>query len=891
MITYSSHPTEKQLWSRSSLIEIINSALEIGEYRFAKQTSMAWLASFPGDLRVRLLQSKALIGEGLGRQAISILKYLVNVDPENIEAQSLLTELREEYFGTGSDDSKGNVKVLRSDEYENEPKGNPSVGWHKSLAKIRNLLLKGDTPNAAASIQDVLATASDISLTGVTHLQILRAQENIQNQAIQNLAELYHQRWPECIQFMIILAESLLASGESEKAVALLHKAATRDVIGQVATRIWGDDHAYKNLWPQKLEAAIPIQIPSNIALHLGWNLLPNPKIEAPIDKQTTIVETEKSNKVRTRTHRINPEPQGKTNLEFSPIIHEQKSTVQENLILKKPEPEKIGSISKKSYQRRSKTSHKGQSNGRFPVYVIFSSQKGLRNKYGEKTLSILDRSMRRVVRAIRSRMDWGATLIYADEPSSMAQYGLKPVPGGDPWQLKLALADLDQALGKRGAKIGAVLIVGGPDVVPFHNLPNPTDDSDTHVPSDNPYATSDANYFIPEWPVGRLPGGTGKDPGVLLSVLRVIAETHMGEKEKPKRGIFSMLRRILGSIFTRHSFPFNSFGYTAEAWQKASSSVFKPIGDPRSMITSPPVEINQKQPIPIASLGYFNLHGVADSPEWFGQKDPRNNSNDPDFPTALHPKDVRNSGRSPKVIFSEACYGSHIQKKSVEDALALKFLASGTQAMVGSTVISYGSISTPLNAADLLGKIFWGYINEGIPAGESLHRAKIFLASEMHRRQGYLDGEDQKTLISFVLYGDPLAQEKNIKNWKSLKSTPFVPIPEEIITVCDRVDVPGTSEPIPKEIVENVRVFVEQYLPGMRDAQLSLSHEHVECFCKGHSCPTAQLGAKNIHHTSPERRVITLSKQIFHARKIHETYARMTFDNEGEIVKLAVSR
>ena len=36
--------------------------------------------------------------------------------------------------------------------------------------------------------------------------------------------------------------------------------------------------------------------------------------------------------------------------------------------------------------------------------------------------------------------------------------------------------------------------------------------------------------------------------------------------------------------------------------------------------------------------------------------------------------------------------------------------------------------------------------------------QAKVDLVREMNRRQGYLDGEDQKTLISFVLYGDPLA-------------------------------------------------------------------------------------------------------------------------------------
>ena len=52
-------------------------------------------------------------------------------------------------------------------------------------------------------------------------------------------------------------------------------------------------------------------------------------------------------------------------------------------------------------------------------------------------------------------------------------------------------------ALAKHGEMIGALLIVGGPDIIPFHNLPNPVDDLDMEVPSDNPYGTRDENYFI----------------------------------------------------------------------------------------------------------------------------------------------------------------------------------------------------------------------------------------------------------------------------------------------------------------------------------------------------------------------------------------------------------
>ena len=160
-------------------------------------------------------------------------------------------------------------------------------------------------------------------------------------------------------------------------------------------------------------------------------------------------------------------------------------------------------------------------SDGRFPVYVLMTTRSGLQAQYGAQSASLVEQEMKRVVAAIQQRRDWHAMLFYADQPSIP---DLRPARYNDPWSLKLALADLDAALGKEGEMIGAVLIVGGPEVIPFHHLPNPVDDADDDVPSDNPYSTRDENYFIPEWPVGRLPGGCSSDPASLISGL---AEYH----------------------------------------------------------------------------------------------------------------------------------------------------------------------------------------------------------------------------------------------------------------------------------------------------------------------------------------------------------------------------
>ncbi len=416
---------------------------------------------------------------------------------------------------------------------------------------------------------------------------------------------------------------------------------------------------------------------------------------------------------------------------------------------------------------------------GRFPVYVIFSARSRLQSVYGVKVAGLLEGEMELLAEAIRSRPGWGARVFFADDPSRNGPIGTKPAKADDPWGLKLALADLDQALAKRGERIGAVLIVGGPEIVPFHCLPNPLNDQDHDVPSDNPYATRDENFFIPEWPVGRLPGGAGADAHLLLDTLKRFQSAHSVYKRRIswKKKVQNWLVTQLSKLRSRGQ---RSFGYTAAIWKTAAGRVFQPIGKPDWLHVSPPAGVSPALtgsrtgvPKPVGRLGYFNLHGLVDAPEWFGHRDLLQSTDDEvDYPIAFRPQDVQGGSEKadvPKVIFSEACYGMHIQNRALDEAIALKFLEAGSQAIAGSTCMAYGSygaIDNELVAADLLGHSFWRFLKDGMPAGEALRQAKIFLASEMDRRQGYLDGLDQKTLISFVLVwrsaGRPAAEGQN---------------------------------------------------------------------------------------------------------------------------------
>ncbi len=980
---------------RSLVSEMIQAALSLGEARFARQAALAWLAVYPGDLPISLLHAEAALeearqvgapnGASAARRSrrferpIALLHVLCIADPEYLPAQELLARLLFETRSAGISqgearfpaagrpmahsadtlrladvDTFGDVLVLGG---RLQP-GMPVPVWGDGLRQARQILassgsitssradhgltargrarrIAGDETgaweDAERLVHGALLRNPSTPLAAVTHL-LFESARDLPLPAMRSLASVYHQRWPDCVQFTLLLADTWMDSGEEERAVALLHQAAAGDITGQVACRLWGDGHPYRALWPDRLEAPVlqDLPVPAAVAAALGWNQLPAGSSISSSGDCSPVPEPDP----RSHSHPIStsrqPPSHPTPDLPGFPSPHlEMPLSIQTEL-------EQIAA--------RLKQPQLGRVDGRFPVYVIFTTRRGLQAQYGADAAGLVEEGMLRLAKAVRQRKGWGALLFYADEglaipgPGPLACLREKRARSNDAWSLKLSLADLDVALGKQGEMIGALLIVGGPEVVPFHHLPNPVDDADHDVPSDNPYATRDENYFIPEWPHGRLPGGAGSDPGFLIGALLDIANRHE-DAVRRKPFFLRWWEELRGSWGASPWRMHPSLGYTAAVWRQASQAVFRPAGGGRDLLVSPPVQAGETragytgierrsdascQPAPQrraagnngngrsafvrlrlrpSRLGYFNLHGLPDAVEWFGQRDPSGPLDGPDYPVALRPQDLDQSvsrdsrdhgGRSPQVIFTEACYGAHIRGKGVDEALALKFLASGSQAIAGSTCIAYGAIADPLTAADLLGHSFWKFLGQGLPAGEALRRAKIHLAREMHHRQGYLDGEDQKTLISFVLYGDPLAQPLRIGRGPKTVLRPLHP-PAQVKTVCDRsLDGEGVS-PIPTEVLHYVKGFVAQYLPGMADAQVSLSQQHAVCTGAGHRCPTSQIGPKSRPALSPHRQVVTLQKSVpangtGHTR-LHHHYARLTLDDRGKVVKLVVSR
>ncbi len=517
------------------------------------------------------------------------------------------------------------------------------------------------------------------------------------------------------------------------------------------------------------------------------------------------------------------------------------------------------------------------------PVYVILSSKDGLASKYGLSGFEQLDGDLCEFQQALTQQTGLEVLIIYVDDGPSLARYGLRPVDASDARQVKKAVDHLDGYMNEQGREIRYLLIVGGDSIIPFHRLPNPIDDQDTDVPSDNPYASRDGNYFIPERAVGRMPDAEGEGVEFLRSLVRTAICGH--QRPATPKGFWSTLLEALHPIRQEQQNG-HSLGYSASIWRKASRAVFEVIGNTNQLRTCPPLAYAELNVPDGLRFSYFNLHGIEDGANWYGQRDSLFPADYPLFPVALRPQDVSASEHANTVVFTEACYGANVLGKDSENSLALRFLASRALALVGSTRVAYGAIAPPLLGADLIGRYFWEGLRAHLSVGEALKYARVNLVKEMQDRQGYLDGEDQKTLISFVLYGDPSLSATAVWSGIAQRTVGKTLCPP---LICQRKARQQKSI-VSDELIAAVKRDIEASLPHMAQARI---HASPLAVCGGdcsHRCPLAR-GAAKAARAQRGNWTFTLEKDIVNGEGTHRQVVKATVDERGHILKMAVSK
>ena len=891
---------EAMIVRRGKFLTLVQTAMNKRELQFVRQACLIWLASYPGDLLVNYIYAAILAELGDTEMAVGALQKIIAYDPEFTEAMSLLSQL---VNGEAIDiEYHSSLAYLQ----RNPAPVPPIAKWFAPFMNARQAYEAEDQSAAEKAVLQALAHNPSLPLPAILHMRIIHKNGNMT--LLDTLAGIYGSRWQDCIQIKLLSALADMQQGEDARGVEKLHWSAAHDVSGQAANRLLGVEHAFKPIWPDDLKVYFDLPIPASIAVELGWNALATPA--AAVSPATPLADAGTAPNQLGNTSSL-PVTQKISDFTNTDEIDHSEVPPEAFLLSKSPDfgdekhtkarDETVASLNEiqAEFDRIAKSLRKSElstADARFPNYVLMSSKTALTQKYGANTANVIIDAMQDLAIKITALPGWNSVVLVPDDPRIANDLGLTPSQTNEAWNLKLALAELDKKLAEKGEMIGTLLIIGGNDIVPFHQLPNPTDDADTYVPSDNPYATVDDNYFIPQWPVGRIPDEAGSDPVYLIEQLRYLNNEY-ALKLKAKTIISgtvfeSWIFNLRESIFaTLQSFRRSEqLGYCAEVWRIPSADVFSVIDRGDRIKSSPPEDTSsvlaRQKSNP--SFGYFNLHGLKDAPEWFGQSDLARRLDSPEYPVAVVPSLFSAATPAPDIVLSEACYGANILEKTAGQSVALNLLSAGSRSFVGSTCIAYGSVNKPLVGADLLAHSFWTQVQNSMPVGYALMRAKLTLASKMTQAQGYLDGEDQKTILSFVLYGDPLANKDSLRNIPKPLLRPAKHL--EIKTISDsHEEMVVTPEEMPNEILDNVRKVISEYLPGLDNATVAINPQLT-------NFSLDPLGAKDrksrkVYLEGSERYVVTLRKSVEIRQISHEQYARMTFDHKGEMIKLSLSK
>ncbi len=304
-----------------------------------------------------------------------------------------------------------------------------------------------------------------------------------------------------------------------------------------------------------------------------------------------------------------------------------------------------------------------------------------------------------------------------------------------------LALKERLARLNRRPAD--AVMILGGPEVVPFFPIRSsgfliPTD-GDAEILSDDPYAAFDRHNVLykPECAVGRLPDGGPHHTELLLDLLARSTLHH---------------RAPSPSVST-------PIGVASAVWQNTSRQIF---GCATDWFTCPPNCLsarlcgnghNLSQRLQSCNLQYYNVRGTRANTLWYGQCnfDECRQCSDPHVPFL----DAQTIPPLPGAwVLCEASYSAWLNTEA-DNTLAAQFMKQGAVCYIGATAATYCS-TTPvvLSAADQIAKTLMDSLQQNmhghtqLSIGEILKRAKLGYAVQ--------DNFDRKTRVEFVLLGDP---------------------------------------------------------------------------------------------------------------------------------------
>src|SRR5262245_2757988 len=325
------------------------------------------------------------------------------------------------------------------------------------------------------------------------------------------------------------------------------------------------------------------------------------------------------------------------------------------------------------------------------------------------------------------------------------------------PLKVKRAIDDLWKRL-----KPKYLVLFGGDDIVPMFRVENPTlywgspgggaTDWDRMLPTDNPYATSKAfdpqdidSYLVPDRVIGRIPDMKRSakkhwaDPAWLVEYLKTA--THWTSKTTD-------FYKQTYAICTSES---------RSAGKECMEFISKPTSD---LFISPPTRDTSTSARNrlSAPLHLIKCHGNRLDAAFWG-RDPNETNEKKAWRRAITSTTLKSCLKPATVVGTTCCWGAQIFSPSARHArqwpLASTYLRKGALAFVGSTGRAWFGGPT-MGFADYIVADYLNWILRRASVGRAFLESKQGYMCYYLEGGGTADPLDQKTMVEYVLFGDP---------------------------------------------------------------------------------------------------------------------------------------
>lgn len=405
-------------------------------------------------------------------------------------------------------------------------------------------------------------------------------------------------------------------------------------------------------------------------------------------------------------------------------------------------------------------------------IKLCITVQANLAAKYSASALARIDKALQAWIKADAAR---GITTLHLplDDAAAMKGHDVAAITGrATPVKVKRALDALCRKLQPE-----YVVILGGDEVVPMFRVPNPSHDpngdTDRDVPTDNPYACSTAysaknrnSYLVPDRVLGRindLPGSG--DANWLVGYLK------RATAWKPRA----------------RSHYDAAYAVCCDEWQGAGEACMQYLGLPAGdlMISPPTVDATAPARNRLArELHMIKCHGAELDARFYGQKGN-------DFPAVLDSATLKPRLRPGTLAAAMCCYGAQVYapgdpaaQPANQWSIAATYLRQGAVGFAGATKIAWVGVQQMACADWIVCSYLKGALN-GASLGRALLEAKQDYVKWLASQGWPTDQADEKTLIEFVLLGDPSLHPV---------MAPAVPAMKAVAAAARRVGAPPVS-------------------------------------------------------------------------------------------------